>query len=71
MASRPQISIWFFIGCVLTLDGALILGSGLWQLSHPPRVVLARLHAGIWWGAALLALGLFYASRFRPRAHRR
>ena len=26
----------------------------------------AELHAPIWWGAIMLALGLFYALRFRP-----
>jgi hypothetical protein len=30
-------------------------------------VVLGELHAGIWWGAVLLALGAFYAVKFSPR----
>ena len=25
------------------------------------------LHAGIWWGVVLLAIGLFYTIRFYPR----
>jgi hypothetical protein len=35
----------------------------------PPTAptVLANLHAGIWWGAIILALGLFYTLRFRPK----
>ncbi|MGH9486715.1 MAG: hypothetical protein ACRD04_03900 [Terriglobales bacterium] len=63
-----QIPIWFFIGLLLAVYGALILGAGLWQLGHParPAVVLASLHIGIWWGALLLAAGVFYAVRFRP-----
>ena len=63
------ISIWFFIGLSLAGDGALILGSGLWELAHPPAnpVVLYSLHANIWWGALLLAIGLFYSFRFRTR----
>ena len=62
------ISIWFFIGVLLTVYGALILGSGLAALAtaQTPHVVLANLHAPIWWGALLLALGLFYSVRFRP-----
>ena len=46
----------------------LILGAGLYELARPPAhaVVLARLHAPIWWGALLWALGGFYAIRFRP-----
>ncbi|HET9784558.1 MAG TPA: hypothetical protein VFP94_06285 [Terriglobales bacterium] len=66
--SRP-ISIWFFIGLLLSIYGVLIAAAGLWQLGHPaPRpVVLASLHLGIYWGALLLAAGLFYSITFRPR----
>jgi len=65
---RHFISIWFFIGVLLAIYGVLILGSGIYDLSHPPLhpVVLANLHAPIWWGALLLALGAFYAIHFRP-----
>lgn len=64
------ISIWFFIGLSLAGDGALILGAGLWELVRPPAnvVVLYSLHANIWWGALLLAIGLFYSIRFRSRS---
>jgi hypothetical protein len=29
-------------------------------------VVLFELHAGIWWGVLLLAIGAVYTVRFRP-----
>ena len=63
-----NISIWFFIGVLLTIYGALILGYGLFELAthQTPNVVLASLHAPVWWGALLLALGIFYGVRFRP-----
>jgi len=61
-----MISIWFFIGVLLVIYGVLILGAGLYGLSHPPNVVHADLHAGIWWGALLLILGSVYTVRFRP-----
>jgi len=69
------ISIWFFIGLLLTVYGVLILGSGLYELSSPapPAVqgvesnVMAGLHAAIWWGGLLLASGLSYVIGFRPR----
>ena len=63
------ISIWFFIGILLTVYGALILCYGLMELvtGHTANVILANLHAPVWWGALLLALGLFYGVRFRPR----
>jgi hypothetical protein len=69
---RPgMISIWFFIGALLLIYGVLIAGAGLYDLATPPEhpVVLANLHAGIWWGALLIALGGFYAIRFRPRGN--
>jgi hypothetical protein len=63
-----EISIWFFIGALLTIYGVMILGYGIWELAtgNVANVVLANLHAPVWWGALMLALGLFYALRFRP-----
>jgi hypothetical protein len=63
-----EISIWFFIGVLLTVYGAMILCYGIWELvTHTvANVVLANLHAPIWWGAMMLVLGLFYGLRFRP-----
>jgi len=65
-----MISIWFFIGISLAVNGALILAAGLYQLINPPEnpgIVLYNLHANVWWGAVLLLIGLFYCIRFRPR----
>ncbi len=69
MGSKSSISIWFFIGISLVVNGALILGAGLYELFSPPQfpVVLYRLHASIWWGALLLVLGVIYCVHFRPR----
>jgi len=69
MRSGGGISIWFFVGVSLLVNGALILGAGMWQLVYPPAspVVLFHLHANVWWGAALLLLGIFYSLRFSPR----
>lgn len=66
---RPgMLSIWFFIGVLLLVYGILILGAGLYELGNPPEhpVVLANLHAGIWWGALLTILGLIYTLKFKP-----
>ena len=66
---RPgMLSIWFFIGVLLLVYGILILGSGLYELGNPPEhpVVLANLHASIWWGALLTMLGLIYTLKFKP-----
>jgi hypothetical protein len=63
-----EISIWFFIGVLLTVYGVMILGYGLWELisGTVANVVLANLHAPVWWGATMLLLGIFYSVRFRP-----
>jgi hypothetical protein len=65
-----MISIWFFIGISLAVNGALILAAGIYQLVKPPLnpgVVLYNLHANVWWGALLLLFGLVYCVRFAPR----
>jgi hypothetical protein len=62
------ISIWFFIGVLLAIYGVLIFGYGVSELitGHVANVALAYLHAPVWWGALMLALGAFYCLRFKP-----
>ena len=67
------LSIWFFIGVLLTVYGVLITGTGLWELVVPPAnpPVLASLHASIWWGACLLAsVCSTSSSSFRSDGHK-
>ena len=69
MHRAGMLSIWFFIGLLLFAYGILILGAGLYEYFNPPvvqTVVLAELHAGIWWGILLLILGAVYILKFRP-----
>jgi hypothetical protein len=65
-----HISIWFLIGLQLAIFGVLIAGVGIFDLIFPPppgqQTVLADLHASIWWGGIMLALGIFYTARFWP-----
>jgi len=63
-----SISIWFFIGVSLLFNGGVILLAGLYELVQPPQfpVVLYQYHASIWWGALLLAGGIFYCVRYMP-----
>jgi hypothetical protein len=66
--SGRVISIWFFIGLSLLVNGILILAAGIWEVLNPPEnpVVLFHLHASVWWGAVLLIVGLIYCVRFAP-----
>lgn len=62
-----RISIWFFIGALLTVYGVIILVANLLpSTGAEAHVVLASLRAGIWWGALLIALGVMYVVLFRP-----
>jgi hypothetical protein len=64
------IPIWFFIGALLAVYGVLIFGAGVYGLFHPPAVALANLHAGLWWGALLVVIGLTYVRAYRPRGEK-
>lgn len=68
MEPKGAISVWFFVGVALLVNGALVLGAGLYELAHPPQfpVALYRLHAGIWWGALLAVLGVIYCFHYSP-----
>jgi hypothetical protein len=60
------IPVWFFVGLLLLVYGVIIFVSGLAEWSHPPDTVLAELHAPVWWGGLLTALGGTYCAIFRP-----
>ena len=64
-----MVSIWFFIGIALLVDGVLIFSAGMYELWYPPahRVVLFSLHAPIWWGALLAVIGAIYCLKFNPK----
>jgi len=67
MHREGMVSIWFFIGILLSVYGVLILGAGIYEWNSPPPVVRADLHAAVWWGMLLIALGAIYVYRFAPR----
>jgi hypothetical protein len=69
MHGHGRLSIWFFIGVLLTAYGILITGAGIYDESHPAAhpVVLSELHMGIWWGLLLFIIGVVYFVRFYPK----
>lgn len=71
MKAGGSISIWFFIGVSLFVNGVLILATGIYELSHPLAAppVLANLHANIWWGALMSIVGAVYCYYFSPGRH--
>jgi len=68
MRDDGGVSIWFFIGISLLVNGVFITAAGIWEVLHPPEnpVVLFHLHANVWWGAILLVIGLVYCLQFSP-----
>ena len=68
MKSGGSLSIWFFTGICLGVNGLLIFARGIYELMNPPaeKVVLYDLHANVWWGGFLLILGVFFSLRFSP-----
>ena len=68
MRDEGGVSIWFFIGVSLLVNGVLITAAGVWEVLHPPAnpVMLFNLHANVWWGAILLLIGLGCCLQFSP-----
>jgi len=68
MKTGGSLSIWFFIGVSLLVNGLLIFGAGVYELFYPPaeQVVLYGLHANVWWGGILAVVGGVYSIYFAP-----
>ena len=67
MSLKGMVSIWFFVGCLLTVYGALILIEGVRDYSlQETGYELPGLHLQVWWGVGLLILGCVYLYHFRP-----
>ena len=56
-------SIWFFVGLLLTILGAIISISAVYSLLSPPAQpkIFSHVHPDLWWGIVMLAFGLFFA----------
>ena len=61
MSEQKMLSIWFFVGVMLTILGTLVLITGMNYIFHPQdRTVLAHLNPNLWWGAVMLVSGLAF-----------
>jgi hypothetical protein len=73
MSERKPIPIWFFIGALLLIYGVIITAVGAFNLfaGHDrPGLALQWLHADLWWGILLIALGGSYTVRYFPSRKR-
>jgi len=61
MSERKMLSIWFFVGVMLTILGTLVTATGVNYIFHPQdRTVLAHLNTNLWWGVVMLLSGLAF-----------
>lgn len=61
------ISIWAWVGLVLTVYGFIITGCGVYYMASPETVTAtAHLNPSLWWGAIMLVSGVVFlaAGRF-------
>ena len=56
-------SIWYFVGLLLAMMGAIITLSGVYSLIVPPAQpkIVSHLHPDLWWGILMLAFGILFA----------
>lgn len=61
MAEEKMLSIWFFVGLMLTLLGTIITLTGVYYIFRPPQAIaLAQLNPSLWWGAIMIVAGLIF-----------
>jgi hypothetical protein len=65
---KRRLPIWFFIGVLVIIYGFIVMGAGMWALFVPPAhpVVMADLHADLWWGALMTVVGGFLVGKYSP-----
>ena len=61
-----KLSVWFFVGVLILVNGVAVLGSGIYGLFVPTGLVLSSLHPGLWWGIVMVSFGVFFIFKHRP-----
>jgi hypothetical protein len=62
MHEEDGLSIWFFVGGMLTIYGIIVLIANIpaFSAGQHPHIVLEEFHAGLWWGIVLALLGALF-----------
>jgi hypothetical protein len=61
MSEQKMLSIWFFVGLMLTVLGVIITATGVYFFFRPQHeTTLAELNPSLWWGAVMLIGGLSF-----------
>ncbi len=61
MSEKKMLSIWFFVGLMLTVLGLIITITGINYIFNPQsRTVLAHLNPNLWWGIIIFISGLAF-----------
>ncbi len=61
MSAKKMLPIWFFVGAMLTLVGAIVTATGINYIFNPQHhTTLAHLNPNLWWGAIILIAGLLF-----------
>lgn len=61
MSEKKMLSIWFFVGIMLTLLGGIITLTGVYYIFNPQNAtVVAHLNPNLWWGAIMVVAGLVF-----------
>jgi len=72
MHEEHGLSIWFFVGVMLTIYGIIILIANIPAFAPAvvtQHVVLENLHSGLWWSIVLLLLGILFLKLHWPGKH--
>jgi protein-S-isoprenylcysteine O-methyltransferase Ste14 len=60
-ADANMLSIWYFVGLMLTVLGVIVTLTGVYYIFSPQHETkLAELNPSLWWGCVILVAGLIF-----------
>ena len=61
--------IWYFVGLLLTIMGAIIVAEGFFLLMNPPvnQTMLGSTHPDLWWGGLMVVVGSVFVLANRKK----